>query len=218
MSPERIAPEQFGFKNSRPTIASDCYALGMVVYETISGNVPFHKEADLTVSMKVVVKGEHPPRGAKFTKRLWEMLELCWAPKPNHRPGIEDVLWCLEVVSNSSEPPSPVAEEGTDEEGDDWDSEPGSSGDDPFDPFAADDRVQLSPTVFLQDHHFINQARDPPRRGQGRQTTTDGMSDTPSNDTLDGSVKLKAFKPFPPEQVSDSGDVRLAMLSRLLHL
>jgi len=139
MSPERIAPGEFGFKNSRPTIASDCYALGMVIYEIISGNVPFHKDTDLSVSMKVVAKGERPPRGAKFTKRLWEMLELCWAPKPNHRPGVEDVLWCLEVVSNSSEPPSPVAEEGTDEEGDDWDSEPGSSSDDTFDFFATDD-------------------------------------------------------------------------------
>jgi len=43
MSPELIAPERFGFKISRPTRASDCYALGMVIYETVSGKLPFHK-------------------------------------------------------------------------------------------------------------------------------------------------------------------------------
>ena len=80
MSPERIAPERFGFKSGRPTIPSDCYALGMVIYETISGNLPFHKDADLTVFIKVVVEGEHPPREVGFTEILWEMLELCWAP------------------------------------------------------------------------------------------------------------------------------------------
>ena len=141
MSPERIAPERFGFKNSRPTISSDCYALGMVVYETISGNFPFHKDTDLTVSMKVV-DGKHPSQGGKFTKSLWGMLEHCWAAKPNDRPSIEDVLRRLEMASNSSEPPS-RAGEGMDEGGDDWDSATTSSGGNSLDFFTSDDGVQL---------------------------------------------------------------------------
>jgi serine/threonine protein kinase len=32
-SPELIVPEQFGLENSRRTKSSDCYALGMVIYE-----------------------------------------------------------------------------------------------------------------------------------------------------------------------------------------
>ena len=32
-SPELLDPEQFGLTDSRPTKQSDCYALGMVVYE-----------------------------------------------------------------------------------------------------------------------------------------------------------------------------------------
>ena len=131
MSPERIAPDRFGLKNSRPTISSDCYALGMVVYETISGNFPFHKDADLTVSMKIA-EGKRPPRGVKFTKSLWETLEWCWASKPNDRPSIEDVLRCLETSSVSPEPPSPRVYEGMYEDGDDWDAATSSSdGDSP---------------------------------------------------------------------------------------
>ena len=145
MSPERIAPEQFGFKNSRPTISSDCYALGMVIYETISGNLPFHKDTDLTVSVKVVVKGEHPPRGVRFTAGLWGMLERCWASKPSNRPSIEDVLRCMETSSTLLEPLSPRVDEGTHANDNDWDSATGSSGGNSINFFAADDHVQPPP-------------------------------------------------------------------------
>ena len=123
MSPERIAPERFGFKNSRPTISSDCYALGMVIYETISGNLPFHKDADLTVFMKVV-EGERPPRGVRFTESLWGVLKQCWESKPNIRPSIEGVLQCLEMISSLSEIPSPGVDDEMEEDGDesDWTS------------------------------------------------------------------------------------------------
>ena len=127
MSPELIAPQRFGLKSSRPTESSDCYALGMVIYETISGNLPFHEDTDLTVFLKVV-EGERPPQGAKFKKGLWKMLEQCWGPQPNNRPTIEDVLRCLEMFSNSSEPSSPEMDEGMEGDDDDWNSTNGSSG------------------------------------------------------------------------------------------
>ena len=123
MSPERIDPERFGFKDGRPTISSDCYALGMVIYETIGGHPPFHKHPNFTVLVKIL-NGERPPRRGGFTEILWKMLELCWEPQPNARPGIEDVLQCLEM-----EPPSVGTDvemevdevgEGMDEGSDDW--------------------------------------------------------------------------------------------------
>ena len=40
MSPELLDPESFGLKKSRLTKESDCYALGMMVYEVLSGRVP----------------------------------------------------------------------------------------------------------------------------------------------------------------------------------
>jgi hypothetical protein len=100
MSPELIAPP---VKNSRPTIFSDCYALGMVIYETISGNLPFHEYSDLTVVVKVLA-GEQPPRGAWFVGSLWKLLEECWTSRPNDRPSIEDVLERLDTVSDLPEP------------------------------------------------------------------------------------------------------------------
>ena len=75
MGPELIAPQRLRLGKSHPTKSSDCYVLGMVTYEAISGNMPFHKHTDLTVFMKVLEGGRLPPV-ARFTGSLWEMLEL----------------------------------------------------------------------------------------------------------------------------------------------
>ena len=103
-SPERITPQEFGLKDGRPTKSSDSYSLGMVIYETISGNPPFHEYIDMTVFVKIL-RGEHPSRGTDFTEsRLWRVLEMCWAFQPNDRPSIEDVLGCLDAISRSRPP------------------------------------------------------------------------------------------------------------------
>ena len=91
----------------------------MVVYETISGRLPFHQHTDLTVFMKVM-KSERPTRGAGFAESLWKVLAKCWAPQPNDRPSIEDVLQCLDTVSNSQELSfEPVEETGEDSDEED---------------------------------------------------------------------------------------------------
>ena len=101
MSPELIDPQRFGLKNGRPTRCSDCYALGMVIYETVSSRLPFHQYKDITVCVKVL-EGERPCRQRGFPDGLWEMMRLCWMPQPAARPRIEDVLERLERVTDSS--------------------------------------------------------------------------------------------------------------------
>ena len=98
MGPELIAPEEFGLKTGHSTKSSDCYSLGMVIYETISGNVPFHEVPDVAVFMKVV-KGERPCCKVGFPEDLQKMVEQCWESQPNMRPSVEEVLECLEVCS-----------------------------------------------------------------------------------------------------------------------
>lgn len=120
MAPELIAPQRLGFEKSCPTKSSDCYAFGMVIYETISGEPPFRNDPDCTISLKVV-KGERPTRRTKLTDRLWEMLEICWALQPTNRPSINDVLRCLQVVASLSYQPSSM--DGETEDYDNRDSE-----------------------------------------------------------------------------------------------
>ena len=107
MGPELFSPE---IQDYRRTESSDCYALGMVIYEVLSEQKPFHQYANLVVVGKVV-GGERPERpqevgGVLFTDFVWGVLERCWTPQPGNRPGIGDVLRCLENVSRSWTPPS----------------------------------------------------------------------------------------------------------------
>ena len=114
MSPELIDPKKFGLEKCRPTKASDCYALGMVVYETISGHCPFHEVPTGASVFPGVLNGERPPREACFTDTLWSMLEVCWEHQPVNRPEIKDVLKCL-----ATEPPPPLPDVKTEEVGGD---------------------------------------------------------------------------------------------------
>jgi len=119
MSPELLYPAKFGLKNNHPTAKSDVYALGMVVYEVLSGLAPFSTHRDPEVVF-MVIGGERPERpqgeaGELFTDEIWEVLELCWKQQPNDRPNLKRVLSALE----GEMPPSDIdgeAETDTDDE------------------------------------------------------------------------------------------------------
>ena len=111
MSPELHDPEQFGGKNGRPTMESDCYALGMVILEVLTSKIPFQRYTDL-VFMRKIIEGKHPdrpeepgePEAVWFTNDLWRMLEQCWSHKPEERPTAKGVLECLEQHSVTWKP------------------------------------------------------------------------------------------------------------------
>ena len=113
MSPELLNPGQFGLKDSYPTKESDCYALGMVIYEVLGGQVPFAQYKGPVVILKVT-GGERPERpqgmqAAWFTDDLWEILGHCWKPYPHERPSLKTLLEYLEGVTQPSRPPSPTS-------------------------------------------------------------------------------------------------------------
>lgn len=102
-SPELFYPEKFGLSECRPTESSDCYALGMVVYEVLSGKVPFYYYRDL-VAVAKVLDGERPRRpqesgGGFFSDDIWNLLECCWTSNPDLRPRAEGVLRCLKAAT-----------------------------------------------------------------------------------------------------------------------
>lgn len=106
MSPELLDPGRFGFEKGRPTKESDCYALGMVIYEVLSGHEPF-APSPLPLVIWKVLEDERPGRpegeeGKLFTDAIWDALELCWKRQPNDRPRVKTVLLCLEGIPSLS--------------------------------------------------------------------------------------------------------------------
>ena len=117
MSPELFEPEMFGAKDSRRTTSSDCYALGMVVHEVLTGQAPF-SSYDTRVAVGKVLRGERPerPQGAEgkwFTDDVWGILGRCWEPKPGDRPSIDEVLQRLEEASMCWTPLPLLIEDGS---------------------------------------------------------------------------------------------------------
>jgi len=108
MSPELLDPE---VEDHRRTAYSDCYALGMVIYEVLSERTPFYQLyqcSNMAISWKIL-KGVRPgrPEGAEgglFTDDVWKVLGRCWASQPGDRPNVKDVLQSLEKVSRSWTP------------------------------------------------------------------------------------------------------------------
>jgi len=116
MSPERLSPKEFGLEDGRPTRESDCYALGMTIYEVLSGEVPFAQEdIEVIVAFKVL-HGKRPNRpqgtqGGWFTDGLWETLELCWKRQPGDRPGLDTVLRKLQGATQQMRLPPGLCED-----------------------------------------------------------------------------------------------------------
>ena len=125
MSPELLHPELFGLDHGRPTKESDCYALGMLIYEVLTGQAPFTPWKDHIV-MRKVTDGERlgRPEGVKgtwFTDGSWKMLGLCWETRAQSRPSIKTVGECLERISNTWKPFPPQVNESGEKDGNDWD-------------------------------------------------------------------------------------------------
>ena len=96
MSPELLDPQKYGLSKIRSTKESDCYALGMVVYEILSGSVPFGTDNSFALLRKVL-EGVRPERpegdaGQLFTDSIWEVVARCWKDQPRERASARDVL------------------------------------------------------------------------------------------------------------------------------
>jgi len=127
MSPELLDPDQFGITDSRPTKQSDCYALGMVVYEVrwgcdlshphngltymrqvLCGHAPYSDIMNGGAVIKAIMDGRRPqkPEAAAtlgFTDELWGIIRRCWSADADARPDVRTVLSHLDHATWSWE-------------------------------------------------------------------------------------------------------------------
>ena len=109
MSPELHNPKLFNLEDCRPTNESDCYALGMVILEVLSGRAPYVQIENRSVLITMITEGKRPERPGRpwFTDNLWRNLEQCWSQQPKDRPTIAAILECLERLATTWRPLPP---------------------------------------------------------------------------------------------------------------
>ncbi|KAF9789504.1 kinase-like domain-containing protein, partial [Thelephora terrestris] len=95
MSPELFDPKNFGLPKVTLTKMSDCYALGMVIYEVLSGKDPFEELGPSVVVPCKVLEGTHPGIPKNIDTRmmgLWDLARECWSHRPQDRPSSTTIL------------------------------------------------------------------------------------------------------------------------------
>ncbi|KAG8730122.1 GTP-binding protein Rho1, partial [Ceratobasidium sp. 414] len=79
-------------ENSPCSMAADIYALGMTIYETVTGGVPYADKADMAVPVEVLVHKRFPSRNDDLIlvqgdkDQLWQLMSECWNHKSSSRP------------------------------------------------------------------------------------------------------------------------------------
>jgi len=85
-----------GTKPAEHTKETDVWAYGMVIYELLTGEVPFQRlKHDVQVSM-AIISGHKPrlPLGIPDTFEngfLWQTCQPCWETTPAHRPKMHRI-------------------------------------------------------------------------------------------------------------------------------
>ena len=96
MAPELLFPPKFGLDKGVPSKEADVYALGMTVYQVLTGKWPFYSRREAEV-MHTVVSGERPPKPSNaeeigMSEVVWDLLRECWREDRMTRPTIAEIL------------------------------------------------------------------------------------------------------------------------------
>ncbi|KAF9781364.1 kinase-like domain-containing protein [Thelephora terrestris] len=115
MAPERLVPSRFGldFRGS-PTKEADIYAMAMVIYQVLTGTLPYGKRTGPEVVFQVM-GGVKPPKPLNaleigLSDELWELLDKCWQTKRQLRPQVNDVLSRVKSAASACGNLSPVGD------------------------------------------------------------------------------------------------------------
>jgi len=96
MAPELLLPGKFGLYKEIPSKEADIYALGMTMYQVLTGEQPFFPRRVGEV-VHAVISGERPPKPENaeeigMTEAVWDLLRDCWKEDRTARPTATEVL------------------------------------------------------------------------------------------------------------------------------
>lgn len=96
-TPHYMAPE--AFHGVTPSPATDVYALGVLLYELVSGQPPYRSNS-IPELMRLHAEGQ-PERRTGIPDPLWRIIKMCLAGKPRQRPTAADLVTDLSFLARN---------------------------------------------------------------------------------------------------------------------
>ena len=91
-----MAPEIL--QRKKYTMASDIYSFGMIMWELITGRIPFWDQND-DIELIIKICGNfRPPVIENTPKGYIELMQKCWNSDPNKRPTVFDIYKTLKNI------------------------------------------------------------------------------------------------------------------------
>lgn len=95
-TPHYMAPE--AFHGTTPSAATDVYALGVLLYELVSGQPPYRSDS-IPDLMRLHAQG-NPERRPGIPDDLWRIITCCLSGKPRLRPSAAELVTELEALTD----------------------------------------------------------------------------------------------------------------------
>jgi len=89
MAPEVLASQNYDEK-------ADVYSYGIIIWEMLTGDIPYRGLRDIQVAMTVVNQNNRPKIPKNCPQNLSKFIKVCWSNDPKQRPDFNSIVRALE--------------------------------------------------------------------------------------------------------------------------